>query len=170
MENIINRVANSSLITIDLEEYYPEGKRSCVDIKDWLHEGIVLIEKEFRIQLKENDWSLFKDHYVALHCSSNAIIPSWAYMLVATHLNGIAKKTIVGDLSLLETLIFQDLINHLDLEYLKDKAVVVKGCSNQQIPENAYQFLIEKITPLARSLMFGEACSAVPLHKKSKDT
>ena len=167
-KSIVNRVTKSSLVTIDLEEYYPAGKRICIDIKDWLCEGVVLKEKEFREQLKKFDWTPFKDHYVALHCSTNAILPSWAFMLVATHLNGIAKKTIVGDFNLLETLIFQDLITQLDLEHLRDKAVVVKGCTKLQIPENAYQFLIEKITPMARSLMFGEACSAVPLHKKSK--
>ena len=163
---IINRVANSALITIDLEEYYPKGVRVCFDIKDWLHEGLVLREKEFRTFVKTHDWTVYENQFVALHCSTDAIIPGWAFMLIRLQLSGIAKQVVVGDLETLETALYQIIINDLDLSFCSNKPVIVKGCSNKPVPKNAYLFLINKLQPIAKSIMYGEACSSVPLFKK----
>jgi len=167
-EEIINRVANSKLVTIDLEDYYPKGKRVLFDIKDWLFQELVIRETEFRDYVKQHDWSQYKDCYVALTCSADAIIPSWAYLLIASNLSPFAKKIIVGTLSDLETLIFQDIISNLDISSFKDKPIIIKGCSNKPIPDTAYTLLIAKLTKTSKSIMFGEACSNVPLFKKKK--
>ena len=119
--NIINRVANSKLELINLEDYYPHGKRVVLDIKDWLYEELVLREKEFRQQAKLFDWEQYNDCYVALTCSSNAIVPAWAYMLLSTYLAPFANKTILGSLDVLETSIYQDIIKALDVSPYKDK-------------------------------------------------
>ena len=163
---IVNRVANSALVTIDLEDYYPKGVRVCFDIKDWLHEGLVLREKEFRTFVNTHDWTVYENQCVALHCSTDAIIPGWAFMLIRLQLSGIAKQVVVGDLETLETALYQIIINDLDLSFCNNKPVIVKGCSNKPVPKNAYLFLINKLQPIAKSIMYGEACSSVPLFKK----
>lgn len=165
-EEIINRVANSKLITIDLEDFYQDGKRLVFDIKDWLFEGLVLREKDFRKLVKSHDWSQYQDHYIALTCSTDAIVPGWAYMLLTTYLDSYAKKVVVGDLKTLETSIYQDVITGLDVSEFKDKPIIIKGCSNKPVPENAYLLLTSKLIPVAKSIMFGEACSSVPLYKR----
>ena len=167
-EEIINRVANSKLITIDLEDFYPSGNRVVLDIKDWLFEEIILKEKDFRENVKNHDWSQYQDSFVALTCSSDAIIPSWAYLLVSAELSNFAKKVVVGNLELLETVIYQNIINQLDVSEYQDKPVIIKGCAEKPIPASAYTLLIEKIQPIARTIMFGEACSTVPLYKRKK--
>jgi hypothetical protein len=167
-EEIINRVANSKLITFDLEDLYRPGNRQLVDISQWLDQGFILRESEFRKSIKEHDWSQYTNAFVALHCSTDAIVPAWAYMLVATHMQGIAKKIITGDLALLETILYTEIIQGIDVTPYENLPVIVKGCSNKPVPENAYLLLIEKLQPVARSLMFGEACSSVPLYKKAK--
>lgn len=167
-DEIVNRVAQSKLVVIDLEDFYPDGKRVQFDIKDWLYEGFVLREKEFRQFVKTHDWSQYKDQYVALGCSTDAIIPAWAYLLISLELTSFAKKTVIGDLNALETSIYQDVINDLDLELFKDKPIIIKGCSNKPVPDNAYIFLSEVLKPYATSIMYGEACSSVPLYKKKK--
>mgnify|MGYP000191593795 FL=1 len=168
MEDIVNRVANSSLITIDLEDYYPAGERTVLDIKDWLYEGLILKEKEFRNTLKNFDWQQFKNHHIALCCSSEAIIPAWAFLLIQTHLHGIAKTVVFGTLEILETVLYTTIIENLDVSVYKDKPVIVKGCSDKAVPQNAYLLLSKKLQGVARSIMYGEACSAVPLFKKNK--
>ena len=168
MEEIINRVTNSKLITFDLEDHYPKGKRVLFDIKDWLLEKIVLKETDFRNYVKNHDWSQYQDNYIALTCSADAIIPSWAYLLVAAELSAFAKKTVVGDLDLLETVIFSEVIKTLDVSNFKDRLVIIKGCSEKSIPSSAYTLLINKLQPIVKSLMFGEACSTVPLYKAKK--
>lgn len=165
-DEIINRVANSKLITIDLEDFYPKGKRVLFDIKDWLFEGFVLREKDFRQQVAGFNWSAYKDQYIALTCSTDAIIPGWAYMLISLNLEPFAKKIIVGDLEQLETSIYQDIINELDLTEYEGKPIIVKGCAHKPVPQNAYIMLSNKLKPLAKSIMYGEACSSVPLYKK----
>lgn len=165
-EEIINRVANSKLITIDLEDFYPQGNRIVFDIKDWLYEGLILREKDFREQAKNHDWSQYQNKHVALSCSSDAIIPSWAYLLITAQLTEYAKKIVVGNLELLETVIYQEIINQLDVSEYKGKPVIIKGCTNKPIPPSAYTLLIEKIQPIAKTIMFGEACSTVPLFKR----
>ena len=167
---IVNRVANSAIVTIDLEDYYPQGERVLFDIKDWLYEGIVLREKEFRALVTAQDWSIYKNQCVALHCTTDAIIPGWAYMLVRLQLSNISKHVVIGDLEGLETSLYQTIITNLDVDFCKNKPVIIKGCSNKPVPQNAYLFLIDKLQPIAKSIMYGEACSSVPLYKKSKKT
>jgi hypothetical protein len=168
-EEIVNRIANSKLITFNLEDYYPEGERVLFDVKDWLLEGFVLREKEFREQAKNHDWSSYQDKFVALTCSSDAIIPAWAYMLLATYLQPHAKKIITGDLESLETVLYTEVIQNLEVKDLQDKPVIIKGCANNPVPKNAYLLLIAKLQPVVKSLMYGEACSSVPLYKKPKN-
>ena len=168
-EEIVNRVAQSKLITFNLEDYYPKGQRFLFDISQWLYEGFVLREKEFRDEAKTHDWSQYQDQYVALNCSTDAIVPAWAYMLVSTYLEPYAKKVVIGDLENLESHIYQEVIDRLDVSDLKDKPVIVKGCSHKPVPKNAYVFLISKLQPVVKSLMYGEACSSVPLYKKPKN-
>ena len=168
-EEIVNRVAQSKLITFNLEDYYPKGQRFLFDISQWLYEGFVLREKEFRDEAKSHDWSQYQDQYVALNCSTDAIVPAWAYMLVSTYLEPYAKKVVIGDLENLDSHIYQEVIDRLDVSDLKDKPVIVKGCSHKPVPKNAYVFLINKLQPVVKSLMYGEACSSVPLYKKPKN-
>lgn len=167
-EEIINRVANSKLRTFDLEEIYPEGERVVFDIKDWLFQGLILKEKDFREHVKQHNWAQYNNCFVAVTCSADAIIPSWAFMLVVSEMSSFAKKTVVGNLELLETVIYQELLNFIDWNEFVDKPVIIKGCSNKPIPESAYAMLIQKLQPLAKSIMFGEACSTVPLYKNKK--
>ena len=165
-EEIINRVANSKLLTFDLEDYYPEGKRVIFDLKDWLFEEFVLREKEFRSRAKEHDWSQYQGSYVALTCSTDAIIPGWAYMLLSTYLNPYAKKVVVGTAEVLETILYADVLKDLDVSQYENRLVIVKGCSRKPVPPNAYIQLINILQPVAKSIMYGEACSSVPLFKK----
>ena len=165
-KDIINRVANSKLVTIDLEDFYPEGKRFTIDLKDWLYEGLVLREKEFRQKVKDHDWSQYQDNYIAITCSTDAIIPAWAFMLLSVELDPFAKKTLLGSLENLETSLYQDIISALDTDVYKDKPVIVKGCSKKPVPKNAYIMLTAKLKPIAKSIMYGEACSFVPLYKR----
>ena len=164
-KDIINRVASSKLITIDLEDYYPKGNRVLFDIKDWLFEGFVLREKDFRQQVAACNWSQYKDNYIALMCSTDAIIPGWAYMLLSIHLEPFAKKIVIGNLETLETTIYQDIINNLDVTAFNNRPVIIKGCSKKPVPQNAYIMLATKLKPIAKSIMYGEACSSVPLYK-----
>jgi len=165
---IVNRVAKSNLITIDLEDFYPEGKRIIFDISEWLFEGLILREKDFREKAEQYDWNLFKDCYVALTCSTDAIIPSWAYLLIATKMSPFTKKVVVGDLELLETVIFQEIISNINTKDYINKPVIIKGCANKPIPPSASVQLIENLIPFAKTIMFGEACSSVPLFKAKK--
>jgi len=165
---IVNRVANSKLITFDLEDFFPEGERRLLDISDWLFEGFILKEKEFRASVKQHQWDQYLNQYVAITCSSDAIIPSWAYLLISTALAPFAKQFVVGDLDLLENMIFQEVISSIPLEQFRDVPVIIKGCSNKQIPDTAYALMCKRLVPVVSSLMFGEACSSVPLFKKKK--
>lgn len=165
-EEIVNRVANSKLVTFDLEDFYPEGERVLFDIKDWLLEGLVLREKDFRESAKSHDWSQYHDSFVALTCSTDAIIPGWAYMLLATYLTPVANKVVVGDLETLETILYTEIIQDLDVSEFKDLPVIIKGCSKRPVPKNAYLQVIKKLQPVAKSIMYGEACSSVPLFKR----
>lgn len=166
MSEIINRVAQSALATFNLEDYYPKGERVLLDIKQWLYEGLILREKEFRVAIANHDWEQYKDAYVALTCSTDAIVPGWAYMLIATELQPHAKKMLIGDLEQLETSLYQEIIGKLDLSDYKDKPVIIKGCSNRPVPPNAYLWITSKMQTVAKSVMYGEACSSVPLYKR----
>ena len=165
-DEIINRVANSKLITVDLEDYYPNGERVIFDLKDWLFEEIVLKEKEFRAHVEQHNWSQYQDKYVAITCSSDAIVPTWAFMLVSISLHPFTKYNIIGNLEDLESALYQDIIESLNVSEYLDKPVIIKGCSKKSVPQKAYSMIISKLKPVAKSIMFGEACSNVPLFKR----
>lgn len=167
-KEIENRVANSKLISIDLETYYPEGERVLFDIKNWLFEEQILKEKDFRAAVLNHSWQDYQDKFIALHCSVEAIIPSWAYLLITVSLSPFAKKIVVGNKEQLEVSIFEDVINNLPLNQFIDKPIIIKGCADKNIPQNAYANLIAKLFPIAQSIMYGEACSNVPLYKRKK--
>lgn len=166
MSEIVNRVSQSTLVTFNLEDHYPKGERVLLDIKDWLYEGIILREKEFRAAIKNHNWEQYKDSYVALTCSTDAIIPGWAYMLIATELQPYTKSMLIGDLEQLESSLYQTIIAQLDLSEFIDKPVIIKGCSNKPVPPNAYLWITSKMQTVAKSVMYGEACSSVPLYKR----
>lgn len=163
---IVNKVAQSGLITIDLESFYPEGERVLFDIKDQLFQGLILKEKDFREFIKNEDWTKYKDKYVALVCSADAIVPTWAYMLLATQLEPVAKKVVFGDLETLETILYNEIFSKLNINDYKDARIVVKGCGKLPVPKSAYVELTRLLRPLAKSIMYGEACSTVPLYKR----
>ncbi|PIB28796.1 hypothetical protein BFP77_09195 [Maribacter sp. 4U21] len=165
-DEIINKVAQSKLVTFDLEDYYPKGERIVLDIKDWLFEGFILKEKEFRDYIKAHNWEQYKGAYVALTCSTDAIIPGWAYMLITTKLQPFTVRTVLGNLEDLETSIYQSIIENIPVSDFKDKPVIIKGCSNKPVPPNAYLILTAKLLPVVKSVMYGEACSSVPLYKR----
>lgn len=168
MDEIINRVANSVLEVFDLEDYYPNGTRTQIDISQWLLEGFLLKEKDFREALKNHDWEQYQNHFVAIHCSTEAIVPAWANILVATYVAPFAKKVVSGNLNDLETALYQEILPTLDYTPYQDKPVIIKGCSKKPVPESAYIMAVQKLQPIAKSIMYGEACSAVPLFKKGK--
>jgi hypothetical protein len=165
MEEIINKVANSKLEVFDLEDYYIEGIRTKIDISQWLHEGFILKESDFREALKNHDFSQYKDHFVVINCFTDAIIPAWATILVTVYVAPFAKKVVVGSFDALETLLYQDVLSSMDYSIYKDKPIILKGCSKKPVPESAYILAIQKLQPFAKSIMYGEACSAVPLYK-----
>ena len=165
---IINRVANSPLLTFDLEEYYSPGERVVYDIKDNLFQEMILREKEFRAFVREHDWSQYQDQYVALTCSVDAIVPTWAYMLLATQLEPYAKRVVFGSLETLESVLFQEALSRIDPAGFQDAKVVIKGCGNVPVPAFAYVEITRLLRPYAASIMYGEPCSTVPLYKRSK--
>jgi hypothetical protein len=165
MDEIINKVAQSSLMVFDLEEYYPDDYVVDLDISQWLLDGFILKESDFRAQLKNSDFSGYQDKYVALHCSTDAILPAWAFALVAVHLAPFAVKIIHGNKE--QTIIdwYQDILNKLDYTDYFQKPVILKGCSKKPVPNQVYTLAVQKLLLVAKSVMFGEACSAVPLFK-----
>lgn len=168
-EDIIeNKIANSGLITLDLADYYPKGERKSIDIAPWLFEGIMLREKDFRQSVKDHDWSQYRDCYVAVFCSEDAIIPQWAYMLLSSSLAAYAKKVVFGTREQMESILMDNAIAALDLSELEDQRVIIKGCGDLPIPPHAYVSIVSKLQPLAKSIMFGEACSTVPIFKKKR--
>ena len=167
-DTIVNRVAASALITFDLEKLYQIGSRQSIDLSQWLDQGLLLKEKEFRAQLKAHDWTIYRDKFISLHCSTEAILPAWAYLLVTTHLQPFARKVVLGNLKDLEVQLFAEEIQLLELSPYKDQPVIIKGCSENTVPQDAYVQLISKLQPVVKSLFYGEACSSVPLYKKKK--
>ncbi|MBR9998806.1 MAG: DUF2480 family protein [Cyclobacteriaceae bacterium] len=166
MENpIVNKVASSPLITFDLEEFYHPGERIVFDIKDFLYEGLILREKEFRAKIREYDWAHFMGKNIALTCSVDVIIPSWAWMLIMIRLSPVAHMVVLGDLSALEGALFQQALGSLDVGEYRDKKVVIKGCGRFPVPDSAYVEITRLLTPVVSSLMYGEPCSTVPLYK-----
>lgn len=165
---IINKVALAGIITLDLEELYPKGERVIFDLKPLLWQEVALKEADLREFVKTHDWAQYTGRFVSVHCSADAIIPTWAYMLVMTHLQSYAAFVTQGDAEQLERAIFTRFIAGLDTAPYHGARVVVKGCSNLPIPLNAYVEIGAKLMPHVKSLMFGEACSTVPLYKAAK--
>ena len=164
---IINKVANSKLEVFDLEDYYTEGNRKEIDISQWLFEGFILKEKDFRAHLKDHSWSQYNNSYVAINCSTDAIVPTWASILVAVNVAPFAKKVIAGSLEDLETSLYETILPTLDFSIYKDKPMILKGCSKKSVPMSAYVLAVQLLQPFAKSIMYGEACSAVPLFKSN---
>ncbi|MBO9703451.1 MAG: DUF2480 family protein [Sporocytophaga sp.] len=172
MENngneIVNRVANSDLVLLNLEDYYNKGERVVYDIKDNLFQGLILREKEFRAFVKENDWSFYNGKNVAIICSEDAIVPSWAYMLLISKIEPYANQVVIGDLGSLEQALFQEALRSIDPAAYKDAKVIIKGCSKFPVPLFAYGELTRMLRPFVQSLMYGEPCSTVPIYKVAK--
>lgn len=165
---IVNRVAQSALINFDLEEYYDRSARVQIDIKDQLFNELVLREKEFRSFVKDHHWEEYQNKSVAVHCSVDAIVPTWAYMLLSSALEPYARNFVFGDLTHLENHLFQQALSKIDLGEYKDQKVIIKGCGKFPVPEYAYVEITRLLSPVVSSLMYGEACSAVPIYKKPK--
>jgi len=165
-EGIVNKVANSSLVNIDLEDYYPRGKRMQIDLSETLFQGLILREKDFREWIQTHSWDQYSEAYVAVECSADAIIPVWAYMLVAAQLESFAKRIVFGNLEDLETAVYADIIANLDTSSFEDQRLIIKGCGNLPVPRAAFLMLTIKLRPIAKSIMYGEACSTVPIYKK----
>lgn len=168
MPEITNKISESGLKTIDLEELVLPGQRSLFDIKPWLFEELILKEKDFREYVKSHPWENYKDHYVAVTCTADAIVPTWAYMLVASKLALVAKKVVFGDLNKLEEVLFEEQLKTLNPEDFRDARVVIKGCSRKEVPVSAYVSLTAFLRPLVKSIMYGEPCSTVPVFKRKE--
>jgi hypothetical protein len=168
-EEIINKVASSGLITLDLEDYFPKGERVLYDLKQNLFMDLILREKDFREFIKTHDWSQYSGKNVAITCTEDVLIPTWAYMLLTTKLQPFAKKIVFGDLKKLEEKLFEEALTQIDIENFRGEKVVVKGCSKGEVPTSAYVAITNSLMPVAQSIMFGEPCSTVPLFKKKKD-
>lgn len=166
-DEIINKVANSGLITIDLEEFYPKGQRVLFDVKPLLFHELILKEKDFREFIKQHNWLDYKDKMVAITCTADAVVPTWAYMLISIALEPFAKKVIFGNLDTLEAVLFNESLKSITYSDYKDKRVVIKGCSNLPVTTNAYVELVSGLRSFAKSIMYGEPCSTVPLYKAS---
>ena len=173
MENndkpLVNRVAASGLITINLEEFFPEGELVLFDLKDYLYMELVLKEKEYRAALKDHDWAHYKDKNLAVYCSSDAIIPVWAFMLVAAYAEPFAKEIFYGDADSFYRSSFYRALDNLDASQYEQKRIVIKGCSEKPVPAAAYVELTRKLRPYAQSIMYGEPCSTVPIFKRPRD-
>lgn len=167
-KEIINRVENSSLIQLNLDDFYPMGDRVTFDITPFLEQGLILKEKSFREAVKLTDWSVYDNKYVAVLFKEDAIVPLWAYMLIASKLTEVAQKVVLGTLSELETAIFDDVFASMDVAPYINKNIILKGCGKKPIPNAVYIKFFLMLQQHAKSVMFGEACSSVPVFKKSK--
>jgi len=165
-DTIINKVALSGLITFDLATLSPKGERVLFDIKDHLFHGLILREKDFRAFIRSNDWSQYQDKNIAITCTADAIIPTWAYMLLASKLEPYASEIIFGDLNVLETFLYERSLAELDMSQFEGERIMVKGCGDIKVPESAFITFTRKLNKVAKSIMYGEACSSVPIFKK----
>lgn len=166
MAEIVNRIANSPIITFKLEEHFPEGERALLDIKDVLFRGMILREKDFRLWIKEHDWSQYDGKHVAVFCSVDAIIQSWAWMLLMSKLQPVATTVVMGDGEQLEKELWRGKLDVIDWAEMADRPVVVKGCSDRPVPASIYAEATKRLLPFAKKISFGEPCSTVPVWKK----
>ena len=165
---IVNKVAESGLITIDLEEYYPQEETAVFDMKDHLFMGLILKEKDYREGLKNLDWSVYQNKNVYITCSADAVIPIWAYMLAASYLQPFAKEIVFGNEDFLHRALFLKNLSKINPADFADKRVVIKGCGDKSISETAYVEITKLLRPVVKSIMYGEPCSTVPIYKKPK--
>jgi hypothetical protein len=165
-DEIINKVAESGLISLDLEQYYPRVGLVVFDLKEFLFMGLILKEKDFREALKSTDWEVYRNKYVAVTCTADAVIPVWAYMLVASYLQPVAGEIVFGDKKELERVIFLKNISAINISEFADKKIVVKGCGETPIGDFAYMEITKLLRPIAKTIMYGEPCSTVPIYKK----
>ena len=163
---VVNKVAESGIITFDLEDYYPKVETAVFDLKDYLFMGLILKEKDFRESLKNLDWEAYRNKYVAITCTADAIIPVWAYMLVVSYLQPVAKDAVLGDEKELHRTLFLKNLATVDVNEFTDKRIVVKGCGETPIGDFAYAEITKLLRPVAKSIMYGEPCSTVPIYKK----
>jgi hypothetical protein len=168
MDEIVNKVAQSGIVTIDPGEWFPEGDRVGFDISPLLFEGLLLREKDFREHIRSHDWSQYQNKHLALFCSSDAIIPRWAWMLLASAFQPYAATLVFGTLETLEAVLFRKVIEQIDPEAYRGQRVVVKGCGEREVPVEAYMELTRKLQPVVKSIMYGEPCSTVPVYKAAK--
>lgn len=165
-ESFVNKVAASGLITFNLEEYLHPGERIVYDIKENLFHGLMLREKDFREFVKTHDWAAYTGKNVAIICSADAIVPTWAYMLLANRMKPYANEIVFGDLETLETVLFTKALSKIDLKAFEGERVVVKGCADITLPVSAYVEITNLLTPVVKSIMYGEPCSTVPIYKR----
>lgn len=165
---LVNRVANSGLINFNLEEHYPEQEFASFDLKDYLFQGLILKEKDFRKSLKEIDWTTYQDKILLVYCSTDAIIPVWAYMLVSAYAEEYAHEIFQGSKEEYLKHHYQNFIATIDAESFSQKRVVIKGCSDKAVPPSAYLAITRKLKPYAQSIMYGEPCSTVPIFKRPR--
>jgi hypothetical protein len=165
-ENFVNKVAASGLVTLNLEDYYPKGERVVYDIKENLFHGLMLREKDFREFIKTHDWSQYQGKNVSIICSADAIVPTWAYMLLANRMKPFANEIVFGNLELLETVLFTKALARIDISSFANERVVIKGCGDIAVPVSAYVELTNLLTPVVKSIMYGEPCSTVPVYKR----
>jgi hypothetical protein len=166
MDEIINKVAQSGLVSINLEDFYVSGDRALLDIKPWLFEELILKEKDFRQYIKDHNWQQYAGKYVAVVCTADAIVPTWAYMLVATQLASVAKDVFFGGLNELEERLFQKQLSTLNPSSYKDQRVVIKGCADREVPVSVFMEITRMLQPYVKSIMYGEPCSTVPVFKR----
>jgi hypothetical protein len=165
-ENIINKVALSGLVSFDLADLHPKGERVIYDIKDNLFQGLMLREKDFREFVKTHDWQSYEGKNVAIICSADAIVPTWAYMLIASKLANVANYFVFGNLEILETSMYLSAIEKLDMEQYRDQRLVIKGCGDIPVPTAAYTAITAKLMNVSKGVMYGEPCSTVPIYKR----
>ena len=165
---LVNRVANSGLITIKLEDFFPTEELATFDLKDYLFMELILKEKDFRAALKEHDWEQYKEKNLIVFCSADAIIPVWAYMLVTVYAAPFANQIFQGSQEEFYKMAFQNALTAVDGEAYEDKRIVIKGCSDKPVPPSAYVELTRKLQPYAKGIMYGEPCSTVPIYKKPR--
>jgi hypothetical protein len=167
-DQIVNRVASSQLVTFDLERFHQPGDRVLYDIKDLLFQGLILKEKDFRDHIRRNDWSQYKDKLVAITCSADAIVPTWAYMLLTVALQPHARRIFFGSVDEMEVHLFHEALSGVDWNQYRDAKVVIKGCSEVHVPPGAYVAATARLAAVAASVMYGEPCSTVPLFKRTR--
>lgn len=165
-ENIVNKVAASGLVTLNLEEYFHKGERLVYDIKDNLFHGLILKEQDFRAFIKTHDWEQYRNQNIAITCSADAIVPTWAYMLLANKMKPFANEVVFGNLETLETVLYIKALAKVDLSVFAGERVVVKGCADLEVPVAAYVEITALLTPIVKSIMYGEPCSTVPIYKR----